>query len=127
MLVILLMELLVLVEGYDTNAYTLGNNLVANPSFLSPQIPRGIFFLKYYYHITNWACLKECMIMNMANACSQAGVACTIYFTQGLNLDTKSQLNGIRQTIPIYTTGQYLLQILWLPPLKSPVKKNLKI
>lgn len=116
-----------MVEGYDTSAYTLGNNLVTNPSFLSPQLPNGTAYLNYANNITNWTCLTDCKIMNMAEACSQAGVTCTINFTQGLDFDTLGHLNGISQTIPIYATDQYLLRVDWLPPFNSPVTKQFKI
>ena len=95
---------------YDPNLFTLGSNLVVNPTFSTPNIGPSLTAF-YGTSILGWSCTADCQIVNVPVLCSTFGVSCSNNYTQGIDMDSVNILELLKQTTSITTAGDYLLRV----------------
>lgn len=101
MFLLSLLRIAVAVELYEAqlkSSYTLGTNLLANPSFDEPALPSGVGF-DIFYSIPGWSCGTECEVQNVALECSRRGWSCDIPWSQGLDMETCGILTNLSQIL----------------------------
>ena len=108
---------------YDTSLYSLGNNLVKNHDFSTPDLG-GSFVIFFSGGITGWTCTPECQLTSVPTYCSVFSLGCTNNYTQSLDLDGNSEIIPIEQNITITNTALYLLSVDWLPASSNTVGKT---
>ena len=110
---------------YDPNAYSLGNNLVTNPTFTSPTIPTPLTYQDQTNTILGWNCIGQvCQILHIPRMCVFLGLPCSTQFQQGIDMDVWSIFVTISQIILITSPGQYLLTVEWMAPIIAPIGKS---
>ena len=118
--------LVALAQGqvYNTSLYTLGPNLVANPSFESPSIG-ATMFTSYSGSISGWTCSTTCQIVNILVLCTNFALPCSHNYTQGIDLDSFNVFELIRQNVTIPASGSYVLGVEYMSSVTSPVGKKM--
>lgn len=103
MLLLTIFRITATFELYQTQlkaTYTLGTNLLINPSFNDPPLPPGAGF-DIFPTIPGWSCGTECEVQNAALECSRRGWTCDIPWNQGLDMETCGILTNLSQFLSI--------------------------
>ena len=77
-------------QTYDPSLYSLGSNLIFNPTFSDPALSPGSMVSFYPGSITGWSCDSSCQVTSIIEICSSFSLACSNNFTQSLDLDGSS-------------------------------------
>ena len=112
-------------QGYDPNLFSLGNNIVINPTFSDPNLvaPRASKLIST--GILGWNCTIQCQVVNIPRRCAEKNITCNTTFIQAIEFDSKRGfVDHYSQNIQINTEGKYLLRGKWMPSLIVPLGKN---
>lgn len=83
---------------YDSNLYSLGSNIIINPSFSSPILPSGTISKMYNrLGITGWTCRIKCRLTDIPNTCLQMGLSCNTSYTQAMGLISMGTMEDVSQ------------------------------
>ena len=110
---------------YSSGLFTMGPNLILNPSFMNAPLPSGTINNNYYNpSLVSWNCSPLCEIQNTMLACGYNSLSCNTTFVQDVDLDSTHQFNNLSQTVSITNSTEYLILIDWMPALVSPLGKT---
>ena len=110
---------------YDPALFSLGSNLIVNPTFSTPDIG-GVLTQYMSGGILGWN-FVDSQIITVSTLCSSYGNPCSTNFTQAIDLDGMYSFDIISQSVSIGSTNQYLLSVEWLEAAINPVGKNFEI
>ena len=96
---------------YDSNLYTLGDNLLTNPGFDLPLLSPPTSYTMQA-SIPGWTCTVNCQVVNIDRRCTYFGKTCSVSFTQGVDLITSVNMDHYFQSIQIENSGKYYLSLL---------------
>ena len=94
---------------YDPSLYSLGSNLIVNPTFSTPDIG-GAMTQYFSSSIYGWN-FASGQIVTVSALCSNFGHTCTHNFTQALDMDAMFALEIISQSVSISSSNQFLLSV----------------
>lgn len=123
---ILLLVALTKAQLFNTSLFSLGSNLVLNPTFSNPNI--GGSMTEYYAPggIPSWTC-NEGQIVNIPSLCSAFGPTCGANLTQGFDLDVTFAFELLSQGVSLNNSAQYLLSVEWVESVVNPIGKAFEI
>jgi len=113
---------------FNSSQYTLGTNLLANPSFVLATVSSTASYSQLFSSsMAGWRCQNTCELYLIDRICKNYGKGCNLNYTRGINLDCNNYFDNISQTVSIQNQSQYLVTLKWIPPYTNPLNKKFRL